>query len=184
MNVDEFWGIVEAARADGRPFHEALQDRLAKRSEEEILAFQACFDELDGAVCRWDVWAAAYLIGGGCSDDSFMDFRAGLIALGREWYERVRRSPDALADHPAVIQAAADGDGYPVFYEVAGYAAAKAYERATGKDDCDFYEAIDEYRAARGLEETDSDMGEEFDFEDDAEMRKRLPRLAEMFLSG
>ncbi|MEU1251459.1 DUF4240 domain-containing protein [Micromonospora arida] len=41
----------------------------------------------------WDVWAAAYLIGGGCSDDSFIDFRAGVIALGREWYERVLASP-------------------------------------------------------------------------------------------
>ena len=34
---------------------------------------------------RWDMWAAAYLIGGGCSDDGFIDFRAGLIAQGLDW---------------------------------------------------------------------------------------------------
>ncbi|MFD6821443.1 DUF4240 domain-containing protein [Streptomyces sp. NPDC060085] len=51
--------------------------------------------------------AAAYLIGGGCSNDSFMDFRAGLIALGRDWYEKATADPDSLADHPAVIAAAA-----------------------------------------------------------------------------
>ncbi|MBA9002364.1 DUF4240 domain-containing protein [Thermomonospora cellulosilytica] len=183
VNVDEFWGIVEAARADGRPFHEALEDRLAERSEEEILAFQTCSDKVRGTVYRWDVWAAAYLIGGGCSDDSFMDFREGLIALGREWFERVARSPDDLVEHPAVIRAAADG-GYPVFYEVAGYAAAKAYERVTGKETCDFYDAVDEYRAAHGIEERESGMGEAFDFGDAAEMRRRLPRLAELFLPG
>ncbi|MEI5006890.1 DUF4240 domain-containing protein [Streptomyces sp. PmtA] len=53
-------------------------------------------------MCRWDVRAAAYVIGRGCSDDSFMDFRAGLIALGRAWYERAIGPPDSLADHPEV----------------------------------------------------------------------------------
>lgn len=182
MNGDDFWGIVEAARADDKAFHEALEDRLAERSAEEILAFQARFDELDAAVCRWDVWAAAYLIGGGCSVDSFAGFRAGLIALGREWYERVRHSPDALADHPAVLRAATGGEGYPVFYELAGYAAAMAYGRVTGKGEHDFYEDVDEHRAAHDPDEGEDDMGEEFDFGDDAEMRKRLPRLAELFL--
>ncbi|WP_412769018.1 DUF4240 domain-containing protein [Micromonospora zamorensis] len=63
------------------------------------------------------MWAAAYLIGGGCSDDSFIDFRAGVIALGREWYERVLVSPDGLADQPAVRQAAAEEDDGALFAE-------------------------------------------------------------------
>ena len=36
-----------------------------------------------------------YLIGGGCSDDAFTDFRAGIIAQGRDWYEKVAASPIA-----------------------------------------------------------------------------------------
>lgn len=39
---------------------------------------------MHGALYRRDLWAAAYIIGGGCSDDSFIDFRAGLIAQGHE----------------------------------------------------------------------------------------------------
>ncbi|MFH8443276.1 DUF4240 domain-containing protein [Streptomyces sp. NPDC018026] len=49
-------------------------------------------------VYRWDVWAAAYLIGGGCPDDRFSDFTAGLVALGRDWYEQTATCPDALAE--------------------------------------------------------------------------------------
>jgi len=52
---------------------------------------------------RWDVWAAAYLTGGACSDDAFVDFRAGIIAQGHGWYEKVAASPENLADHPAVV---------------------------------------------------------------------------------
>jgi len=55
------------------------------------------------ALYRWDVPAAAYLIGGGCSDDGFIDFRAGLTAQGRDWYEKLAASPDSLADHPAMV---------------------------------------------------------------------------------
>jgi len=130
---------------------------------------------------RWNVWAAAFLIAGGCSDDSFIDFRAGLIAQGRDWYQKVEASPDSLADHPA---AAAPGDPGArgrwesvLFYEVVNYAAPRAFERLTG-DDHAFYDAWAEYDAARehgpGGE---AGMGEDFDFNDDEQMRRRLPRL-------
>lgn len=69
-------------------FPQGLVDLLAARTEQEILNYQDKFDEAHLASYRWDVRAAAYLIGGGCSDDSFMDFRAGLIAQGRDWYQR------------------------------------------------------------------------------------------------
>ncbi|MFF3685856.1 DUF4240 domain-containing protein [Streptomyces sp. NPDC002187] len=61
MDLDAFWYVVESAREDGKPFDEALVDRLAERSGTEILGFQERFDELDTAVYRRDVWAAAYL---------------------------------------------------------------------------------------------------------------------------
>ncbi|MGA5421130.1 DUF4240 domain-containing protein [Streptomyces lavendulocolor] len=57
------------------------------------------------------MWAAAYLIGGGCSDDSLMGFRAGVIGLGRVWFEWVAADPDGLAAHPLVLRAAAARDG-------------------------------------------------------------------------
>src|SRR5205823_6840092 len=47
---------------------------------------------------RHDMWAGAYLIGGGCSDDGFISFRARLIAQGRDWYKKA--SPDSLPTIP------------------------------------------------------------------------------------
>ncbi|MDF6044542.1 DUF4240 domain-containing protein [Streptomyces sp. JH14] len=185
MDTSDFWTIIEAARsADGpdRPFAEALVDELAALTKDGILRYQERFDEVHDAVYRWDVWAAAYLIGGGCSDDSFMDFRAGLIALGRDWYEKTAACPDSLAEHPAVITAAEVHRDEALFYEEVNYAASEAFKRITG-DGEDFYEAWDEYRASRDSAEQDSeDMGEDFDFDDPDEMRRRLPRLAALYL--
>ena len=62
----------------------ALTDHLATLTEQDILEYYECFEKMHGALYRCDLWAAAYLIGGGCSDDSFIDFRAGLIAQGHE----------------------------------------------------------------------------------------------------
>jgi hypothetical protein len=95
-----FWEIIETARASagpGRPFHEALTDHLATLTEQDILEYHERFEKMHGALYRHDLWAAAYLIGGGCSDDGFTDFRAGLIAQGRDWYQQAAAAPDSLA---------------------------------------------------------------------------------------
>ena len=55
---------------------------MATRTRQDILQYQERFDEVHAALYRWDVWGAAYLIAGVCSDDSFVDFRAGLRAQG------------------------------------------------------------------------------------------------------
>ena len=104
MTIDTFWGIIETARSHSGPelpFDQALTRHLASLRENDNFEFKEVFDQVHSALYRWDVWAAAYLIGGGCSDDSFIDFRAGVIAQGREWYERTQASPDSLADNPA-----------------------------------------------------------------------------------
>jgi hypothetical protein len=177
MDTDDFWNLIEAVPApahNGKPFHEALADQLAACTEQEIVDYHDKFEEMHQALCRLDVWAAAYLIGGGCSDDSFMDFRAGLIAQGRDWYQKVAESPDSLAGHPAVATAARRPWDNPLFYEEVNYAASHAFERVSG-DDHAFWDALDA-RAKR--DRTPVDMGEDFDFDDEQEMRRRLPRLS------
>lgn len=184
METDEFWRLIETARSQAEAsgsFDKALVGLLAARSKREILEYQERFDELHGALYRWDVWAAAYLIGGGCSDDSFIDFRAGAIAQGRVWYERIAANPDSLAEHPLVIAAAAEHYDDVMFYEVVNYTAAYAFKQLTG-DEEDFYEAWDEYWNAQPRERADVDMGEDFDFDDAEQMHHRLPRLAALYL--
>ncbi len=46
----------------------------------------------------WDLWAAAYIINGGCSDDGFDDFKAALLTMPDELFDQVVEDPDCLAD--------------------------------------------------------------------------------------
>ncbi len=126
MDISTFWDIIETARAQsrpGKPIDHALSDHLASRTRHDILGYQERFDQMHAALYRRDIWAAAYLVGGGCSDDAFIDFRAGLIAQGRDWYQKVAASPDSLAGHPAVADAPGCSQGEPLFYEAVSYAA-------------------------------------------------------------
>ena len=151
MDIDTFWDIIDAARASagpGKPFHEALVDHLATRTRQDILQYQERFDEVHAALHLWDVWAAAYPIGGGCSDDSFMDFRAGLIAQGRDWYQKAAASPYSLGGHPAAASTVHRPWDNALFYEEVNYAASYAFERVSG-DDHGFYDAWDRYSASR-----------------------------------
>ncbi|MFD9948478.1 DUF4240 domain-containing protein [Nonomuraea sp. NPDC059023] len=159
---------------------EALETVLADMPAEAVVDYRQHYDEYKAALCRWDVWAAAYLIGGGCSDDSFMDFRAGIIAQGRECYQVALANPDDLADLTLVQATALAGDdGENIFYEEFTYAPSHAYERITGNDG--LFEA-QEQRYPR--QPGEFDMGEDFDFDDSAEMHRRLPRLAALFLNS
>lgn len=184
----EFWTIIEEERAglgDDRDNGEALAGalvlRLAAGPADTIVGYGRRLDRLHDALYRWDVWAAAYLIGGGCSDDSFMDFRAGVIALGRQWYERVVASPDALADHPVIHRAAAEEDDEAVFAEPMLYVAGEAMEQLTGYKDA-YANILDGADQEPGRDPFADPAGEDFDFDDDAEMRRRLPRLAALYL--
>ncbi|MFE7809727.1 DUF4240 domain-containing protein [Streptomyces sp. NPDC057430] len=185
MDIDRFWQFIETARSSaatvGKPLDEVLVSLLADHPPQEILEYAARFDEVHDDLYRWDVWAAAYLIGGGCSDDSFIDFRAGVIALGREWYERTAAGPDSLADHPAVVEAAQAHHGEALFYEDMNYVASSAFERLTGDPDA-FYAAWAGYRPTDEHVHAEADMGEDFDFDDAEEMHRRLPRLARLHL--
>ncbi|MER6672008.1 DUF4240 domain-containing protein [Streptomyces sp. NPDC000983] len=183
MDTEAFWRVVEAARDSDKPFDVAVVDHLSALTAEEILAFEHRFSHLRHAVHRWDVWAAAYLMGGGCSDDRFSDFTAGLVALGREWYERAAASPDALAEHPAVRVAAAAGDQDVIFDEAFNFVSSSAYERLTGDVEA-FWSDWAAYVDARATAEADDsdDMGESFDFDDGRQMRRRMPCLAALHL--
>jgi Protein of unknown function (DUF4240) len=183
VDTGTFWGIITTAQAHSgpdTPFDQALAGYLAACTPPDILQDQERFDELHAALYRWDVWAAAYLIGGGCSDDGFIDFRAGIIAQGRDWYEKVAASPDNLADHPAV----ADGENRSripaLFYETVNYAAPQAFERVTGDRD-GFYATLAHDRDSRE-HRGHNPAGQDFDFDDATQMRRRLPRLSAIFL--
>jgi hypothetical protein len=178
MELGTFWGIIETAQARSGPvtlFDQALAELLATRDVHDILEFHRRFEELHAALWRRDLRAAAYLIDGGCSDDNFYYFRSGLIGQGRDWFQQASADPDSLAGHPAVIAGPEFYPGQPLTYETVGYAAVRAYESRTG-DEEGFYDALGPLPRAPEHDGQDP-AGEDFDFDDAEEMRRRLPRL-------
>ena len=128
MSEDEFWALIKLTRrAETRAHAEALSHELATRPVETIHLFDRRWAEAQRAAYRWDVWNAAYLIGGGCSDDGFMDFRSWLILQGRGVYHATLNDPDSLAD---VMEG---DDEFRYQYEV--YPAYDAWKAATGGAD-------------------------------------------------
>jgi hypothetical protein len=118
VNTDQCWEIIEAARADanvdwddydneaksfGELLGDALVTRLARLSPPDIAAFEVRFSRLQGRVAERDgIHRAFYLLTTGFGDDGFTGLCAGMVGLGRSWYDRVIADPDNLADHPAV----------------------------------------------------------------------------------
>src|SRR3954463_8818781 len=99
MTLDEFWEHVrKTRRKDPREHADALTARLAKRPPAEIIDFDHWWGVLKRESYTWIVWGAAYIIGGGCSDDGFIDFRSWLILQGRDVFQKVVADPDSLAD--------------------------------------------------------------------------------------
>lgn len=80
MNRHEFWAVIERARADtggagAEVVAERAVDMLAVLPPEQIAAAAQTLWDLMAGSYRGDLWAAAYLINGGCSDDGFEYFR-------------------------------------------------------------------------------------------------------------
>jgi hypothetical protein len=168
VDQDRFWELVEAAGAvaDGGCQGQAIQlaAMLEQLSAEEIIAFERHSVRLLDEADRWDLWGAAYQINSGCSDDGFVYFRGWLLTQGRAIWEAALEDPDSLATHPAV----ATGDALEC--EDILYVASVAYQARTGKE-------LDRGRVDEDLAGTTRPRGTHWDFEDDDELRRRLPRL-------
>jgi len=102
MTADQFWNVIEqvhhASGGDMDRKCKLLEAELCRLPLEEVCSFCVHFDEKKDKAYNWELWAAAYIIGGGCSDDSFSDFRSTLISMGRQTYESALADPQSLAD--------------------------------------------------------------------------------------
>jgi hypothetical protein len=173
MRTDDFWAVIGRATAE-RPASPADVAKraaadLAAHDPEEIVAWARHFDKVMVASGTQDLWAAAYLINGGCSDEGFDNFRGWLIAHGREAVARSVRSPDSLAEMPAVRAAAENGAVFEA--EEVLSIAAEAYQQATESE-----------LPAGERPVTRPDAADLWDFDNEEEMQRRLPELSALFL--
>ncbi|MFG1805300.1 DUF4240 domain-containing protein [Streptomyces sp. NPDC049040] len=177
MNREHFWQLIAAARDqahdpdDGETVARLASLLLATRPVDEIVAAQGELWDLMADSYTNPLWAAAYLINGGCSDDGFDYFRGWLISQGREAFERIVADPDSLAETPVVRQVALDG--LDLESEDMLGIAWNAHLAATGEQ---------LPRGAFTIRYPVLDATWNFDFDDRAEMARRLPRLAALCL--
>lgn len=132
MDLDQFWKIIDASqeRSGGDPERqlEVLRDLIDELSPEEIIEFDRHFESCVDQAYRWNLWAAAYILGGGCSDDGFIDFRASLVGRGRKIFEAALDNPDSMA------RIEFDEPEEECFFEGFQYVAMEVYEDKTGNE--------------------------------------------------
>jgi hypothetical protein len=180
MSETEFWKLIDESRKlvpkDSYKNGDEFQDRqsenlkaaLRKLGPAAIEQFELRFLELRDRAYRWDIWGAAYWEGGGCGNDGFTDFRGNLVSLGKKMYESILKNPDNLADvlnRPDVPTL--QGEGF-------AYIPGKLYQELTGRE-----MELKDYPG--GLTKP---VGKKWDFEDEEEVARRLPKLYKKLPEG
>ena len=126
MDDDRFWAFIGAARdAAGDDVEDrvsGLEQVLLNHHPDEVAAFRGKYDEMLARAYRWDLWGAACVMQGGCSDDGFRYFRDWLISEGEAVFEAALADADSLAD-------VAQDEEFEL--ESFGYVAAEVYEQMT-----------------------------------------------------
>ena len=174
MNESDFWKLIERSReAATRGGLDGSQERQVARLEklldplpaEEIIEFRNFLYRFMDRAFTWDLLAVSTIIGQGCSDDYFDYFRAWLVSMGQEVYERVLKDPEAV-DEVRKMPGVED-----IFFELITYVPGRVYEEKTG-------------RRPPVPPSTDELGGGELlgtPWSTDAELRDRFPRLFEKY---
>lgn len=170
MDEQVYWQLIHDSlqeTAGQSEQEEYLIARLKVLNPQEIIGFQLRTDSLMVRSYLSELWCAAYLVKGGCSDDGFEDFRSWLISRGRLAFYTVLEKPDKLAEY---ISDEADDDNYD--FESFAYVAIYAFERKTGKS---IYSHLDD----RLRDRTAGYVNIDFNWEEDepASMQAICPAL-------
>jgi hypothetical protein len=166
VDEDQFWALIAHSRdqepGGGDQMAEALRERLAQLSADEVYAFGRFWNAAFDRLCTWPVWDAASVLLGWVGDDSFRDVRAWIVSHGRSVVDMVVENPDSLAelafDEDNAFEEGFDGIAYKTYQSVAGHL--PEFERGSGDP-----------------------AGERTNLKDRAAVTTRFPRLAELALA-
>ena len=128
MERTAFWNIIEGAMSES---HGDLERRfqllvglLSEMPANSIVGFDNVLSVLIQEAYSWDLWGAAHIVNGGCSDDSFQDFRRWLVSRGERAYSASIVDPESI-DRWIIGES-------DIFFEAMGWVASKAYKIKTG----------------------------------------------------
>ena len=112
MTEDLFWELIEAARENAGTADEQIElltERLAAFKASQIKAFEKLLVEALARAYHFDLWALAFLVQDGCSDDAFEAFRAWLVLQGRRAFDLALAEPTRfLKEHSTTSNGAAE----------------------------------------------------------------------------
>ena len=129
MDENRFWDLIEKSGKgayDSFEQSEQLTDLLINEDPADILEFERILYKKMADSYRWDLWAIAYIVRGGASDDGFEYFRAWLIGQGKNTFEAVSKNPKSITALIRTTEQLFENEGLM-------YAARMAYEDKTGK---------------------------------------------------
>ena len=85
MDEPVFWELISRTRSHAETTEEqvaVLDELLRTFGAADIKRFASIYAKYMKQLYHWNAWALAYAARGGCSDDSFMEFRTWLILQG------------------------------------------------------------------------------------------------------
>jgi len=187
MDKNKFWELIQTSYQEANwetdKEMEILINKLSEYSQEDILRFGKIYDIYAKESYKSKLWAAAYAMNGGCSDDGFDYFRGWLISRGKEPYFNAMIDPDSLIDLDMPYE-----DDYFENEQMLAVAL-DAFNKKIGTDDYDVYfQRIDEFEldsdAIFGIVDEISfgeDIDADWDEDDGESLRKLVPKLYEKY---
>lgn len=188
MDTKSFWKLIDEAREKTSNLDEmyhSLVNKLSQQDIAEILTWHHMFWEYQRLSYKSKLWAAAYVINGGCSDDGFDYFRGWLTAQGKAVFMQALRDPDYLAEVVDV-----DDEGGVGFEMMLSVASAAYFQKLKMEEhkydefdrDAKKHTLPDETKNALHAEIIYAqDIDTAWDEDDQSAMHERLPKLCQKF---
>lgn len=130
LDEDLYWNIIQNSiekttnQEDQELF---LIAEIEKLTPKEMIGFRLRTDQLLYGTYNENLWCAAYIMNGGCSDGGFEYFRCWLISKGKEVFYKAKENPDSLIE-----QVVKEQDTYE--FEGLWYVAMNAFKNTTDKE--------------------------------------------------
>ncbi len=166
-----FWDIIDKSlkntnnQEDQEHF---LIKEIGQLSPHEMIGFRLRTDKLLYDTFNSEMWCAAYIMNGGCSDDGFEYFRNWVISRGKDVYYKAKENPDNL-----ITEVSNNIEFYD--FESFWYVALEAFNKKTGKDLYDYIDS-DNFKTKEGQYPPFEFTWEE---ENPESMKKICPKLFE-----
>ena len=129
MSKDAFWALIQEAKTacgqDLNAMEDYLREQLVSMGPAAAKKFHDILQTYEDLADQYGLWDAVSVIKEyGCSDDGFMDFRAWLIAQGKDIYMAALENPDSLTR----VEQYGDCE-----FELLNYVGDYAYQELTGR---------------------------------------------------